>query len=266
MNRTVKIFALTAILGAAFAVAQNKTTPQAHKGAAETTLIGVSLFDTGQKLIAKFGSPNEIQGLALGSTGAGGGAAGSGAGRGGPAGAGAGKSGGTGGGIVPGVEDVFGDPFDTGKTAWQEIQGSSVPGVNAPPPSGGGQASSAGGAKGGGATGGVTQGSGSIVTYTRWVYNKGASRYAFVLDKFSRVVQIEAFGLWDSRVKTRRGAMFGSSFGTLVKKYNAPDGYEINGDTIVMRYLSRDHVAFRLQRTDPKKGHVVTGIVVAAGK
>ena len=104
------------------------------------------------------------------------------------------------------------------------------------------------------------------MTFTRWVYNKGTSRYAFVLDKFNRVVQIEAFGLWDTRVKTKRGAKFGSSFGTLIKKYNAPDGYELNGDTIVMRYLTRDRVAFRLQKTDPKKGHMVTGIVVAAGK
>jgi hypothetical protein len=80
------------------------------------------------------------------------------------------------------------------------------------------------------------------------------------------VVQIEAFGLWDKNVKTKRGVQFGSSFGTLIKRYNAPDGYELNGDTMVVRFLERDRVAFRLQRVDPKKGHVVTGVVVAAGK
>ena len=272
MKRTVKIFALTAILGAAFAVAQNGSTPQAHKGSAETTLVGVSLFSTGQSLIAKYGSPNEIQGLALGSTASTSNSAGAQGGRGGPSAAGAPKGqGGGGGGMQAGTgADVVGDPFDTGKTDWQ-AQATTGPDGSGP---GGGQVAGApkgsmagaGGGSAGGSVGGSTQGSGSVVIYTRWVYNKGASRYAFVLDKFNRVVQIEAFGLYDSRVKTRRGAMFGSSFGTLVKKYNTPDAYEINGDTIVMRYLNRDHVAFRLQRVDPKKGQVVTGIVVAAGK
>lgn len=268
MKSTVKIFAFTAVLVTAIAFAQNKTAPQGHSGPAETSLVGVSLFDTGQKLIAKFGSPNEIQGLSLGTAaggaGGGGGGAAPGGGRSGPGPVGGGK-----GGAAGSAGDFVGDPFDLGKSAWQVASGASAPGA----PSGGGELTpntpASGGGGGGrqaGVGGGTTQGSSGFVTFTRWVYNKGTSRYAFVLDKFNRVVQIEAFGLWDTRVKTKRGAKFGSSFGTLIKKYNAPDGYELNGDTIVMRYLTRDRVAFRLQKTDPKKGHMVTGIVVAAGK
>ena len=45
-----------------------------------------------------------------------------------------------------------------------------------------------------------------------------------------------------------------------------PDAYEISGDSIVVRYLVRDHVAFRLSRLKAKEPHKVTGIVVAAGK
>lgn len=101
---------------------------------------------------------------------------------------------------------------------------------------------------------------------TRWVYNRGMARYAFILDKFNRVIQIEAVGMNDSKVRTSKGVKFGSSFGSIIRTYKAPDGYEISGSNIVMRYLIMDRVAFRLQKVDPKKPHVVTGIVVAAGK
>ena len=92
------------------------------------------------------------------------------------------------------------------------------------------------------------------------------SKYGFVLDKFNRVVQIEAIGMQDGKVKTRKGIGFGSSFGRLIKTYGTPDGYEINGDTIVVRFLQRNKVAFRLNRLGKDKTHQVTGIVVAGGK
>ena len=102
--------------------------------------------------------------------------------------------------------------------------------------------------------------------YTRWVYRRGMSKYGFVLDKQNRVVQVEAIGLQDGKVHTRRGAAFGTTFGSLIKKYGTPDGYDINGDSIVVRFLQRHKVAFRLNRLAKDKPHQVTGIVVAGGK
>jgi hypothetical protein len=104
------------------------------------------------------------------------------------------------------------------------------------------------------------------VTYTRWVYNRGGSKYGFIIDKFGRVVQIEAIGLYNNKVRTRRGVGFGATFAQIIKKYNAPDGYEIAGDNVLIKYLTRQKVAFRLSRLGEKKPQVVTGIVVAAGK
>ncbi len=273
MNRTLKFIAAAVLAGTVIAVgsAQDKApAPPEHKGTAETSLIGVSLYDSGTKLITKFGSPDEIQPLTIGasSTAAGGGASGapSGGGRFGPSGAGAGqRGGGGGGGAATEAKQMIGDPFDTGMSNYQAV-GGKIPAGAGPPGGGPSIGGGGGGAKMGGPSGGTTQGSASFVEFTRWVYNRGASKYAFVLDKFSRVVQIEAIGMMDSRVKTRRGVGFGTTFGNVIKKYSAPDGYEINGDNIVMRYLTRDRVAFRLQRLDPKKPQVVTGIVIAAGK
>ncbi len=68
----------------------------------------------------------------------------------------------------------------------------------------------------------------------------------------------------DSRVRTRRGVAFGSTFQRVIQAYTAPDSYEINGNTIVVKFLQRERVAFRLQKLSAQGKHVVTGVVVAA--
>lgn len=121
---------------------------------------------------------------------------------------------------------------------------------------------------GAGAPAGSNMGSGfsGRTVFTRWVYNRPSSRYAFILDKFNRVVQIEAIGLQDSKVRTARGIGFGAQFKQIITAYGAPDAYEISGNSLVIRYLVKHKVAFRLNRLGENKPHVVTGIVVAAGK
>lgn len=104
------------------------------------------------------------------------------------------------------------------------------------------------------------------MTLTRWVYNRPTGRYGFVFDKFNRVVQIEALGSRDSRVRTRKGVTYGATVQQLIQKYGAPDAYEIGGQHIILRYLVKDRVAFRLSRLKPKDKHRVTGVVVAAAK
>jgi hypothetical protein len=49
-------------------------------------------------------------------------------------------------------------------------------------------------------------------------------------------------------------------------KASDPDGFDISGNNFTIRFLTRDRVAFRLTQLSTKKSHVVTGIVVAAGK
>lgn len=277
-----KPIALIALLGVysagALVVSAQNSTPQTHKGSAETGLVGIALFDTGAKIVSKFGSPDDIQALTVGTTtgGAAGGSGGSGAaaGRGGPGGppsAGGpggrgrgGSGGGAGGGAIdPGkmIGDPFADPF------FQQQGGSdTVPAGDSrggQPGPGGAPAAPGGGGRSGGVTGSQNN---QDVVYTRWIYKRSGSQYAFVLDRFNRVIQIEAIGLANSSVRTKRGITFGSSFASVIKAYNAPDGYEVNGDNIVVRFLVRDRVAFRLSKVKADKPHVVTGIVVAAGK
>ena len=119
-----------------------------------------------------------------------------------------------------------------------------------------------------GGAGGPSMGSSasSRTVFTRWVYNRPQSRYAFILDKFNRIVQIEAIGLTDGKVRTARGIGFGAQFKQIITAYGAPDAYEISGNSLVIRYLVKHKVAFRLNRLGENKPHVVTGIVVAAGK
>jgi len=190
-------------------------------------------------------------------------------------------------------DDVLNQTFPAGKgAAGRGPAGGGPPGQGGPPggfggpggpPGGfggpGGPPGGFGGAPGrGGAPGFGTPGSGGgipaaggnadNVTFTRWIYNRNSSKFAFVLDRNSRVVQIEAVGLSNPRVKTRKGITFGTGFGQIVKAYrgNNPDGYDINGNNLTVRYLARQKVAYRLSRLGQNKPFVVTGIVVAAGK
>jgi hypothetical protein len=131
----------------------------------------------------------------------------------------------------------------------------------APGPGGGGP-----GGPGGAGPGRGFGGAADAANFTRWVYNRGGSRYGFIIDKFGRVVQIEAIGLQNAKVKTRKGIGFGNTFAQVIKAYRVPDGYEIAGDNVLVKFLTRSKVAFRLSRLGPNKPQVVTGVVVAAGK
>jgi hypothetical protein len=251
---------LAAVAVLALAVgAQERSTPQERPSKpAENRLVGISILDPGMKLLDTFGSPDEIQPLSIGGSGVGpGGGFGGGGGGTGITGA----AGGGGGAATTGV-NMIGDPFNGGSLNQRGPGGGGGPALGGGAPgAGGGQGVGPAGGGGGGAAADTNR-----ILYTRWVYKRGSSKYAFVVDKFNRVVQIEAIGLSDSRVSTSRGIRFGSTFSNVIKAYNVPDAYEISGDSIVIRYLVRDHVAFKLARLKAKEPHRVTGIVVAAGK
>lgn len=260
-----------AIMSLAFAdgTGSNKGLKRSSKGktvataanTAETGLIGVKLYDTGIDIVNKFGSPDEIQdvatgaGGAIGPAGAGGGAAG---GRGG-------GGGNRGGGGASAAADWMTPELDWNPINVQgppSIGGTGGSGVTTPQGGGGGAQGGGGGRAGGGGAAGAD----ARVVYTRWVYRRGNSRYAFVLNRYNQVIQIEAIGSNDPKVATSRGVRYGTQFAEIIKKYGAPDGYEINGNTLVLRYLVKNKVAFRMNRLQTDGKHVVTGVVVAAGK
>ena len=170
-------------------------------------------------------------------------------------------------------DGMIGDPFNTG-TLNQFAPEDDPRGGGGPPsrPSAagaGGGGGSRGGFDPGGGSGGSgieNAGTGASTRFTRWVYKKGTSQFAFVFDRRNRVVQIEAVGLNDYRVKTRRSVKFGSDFSSIIKSYGAPEGYDVGGNNLVVKYLVDTKVAFRLTRTQPNAPHRVTGIVIAAGK
>lgn len=250
---------------------------------AENGLIGIKLYDTGLRVLDVYGTPDQIEPLSGGSV-TNGGNGGPGAGGGMPGGmpgvpGGArGKTSG-GGGAPASASNRMSDSFDFGDTVLMQRPGGGMmgaPGVEGPPamgaggpgagPGGSGGPGRGGPAAGGAGVPGANGGSADRVTFTRWVYNREGSKYGFIIDKQGRVVQIEAIGLDNARVKTKRGIGFGATFASVMKGYQQPDGYEIAGDNLTVKYLVHDNVAFRLSRLGTKKPQVVTGIVVAAGK
>ncbi len=264
---SITTLALAALLVSAPAGAQRRraTTGSARSGA-EGGLLGVKLYDSGLRVVSLYGNPDQIQPIAGGGTAAGGGGGagaeggrGSRSGLGGPAGRG-------------GLDNMIRPEDENEISSRQNVQpGPPPPPTTAGAQGGGGSAPSGGGGAPGGS---APSGGGGTTTstsgdFTRLVYTKSGSKFGFVLDKFNRVVQIEAIGLQNSRVKTRRGIGFGSTFSQVMKAYGVsspPDGYDVAGDQVTVKFLTRQRVAFRLTKLGGRQAHVVTGIVVAAGK
>src|SRR5437762_2339575 len=87
-----------------------------------------------------------------------------------------------------------------------------------------------GGGAGGGGRGGARGGAAlAAEQYIRWVYNRDGCRYGFILDKNNRVVQIEAIGIENKKVHTKRGIGFGDTFKDVMERYQVPEGYQISG-------------------------------------
>lgn len=295
LNKGFKIvtaITLSTALVASFADAgtSQKKSSGSYSGP-ETGLLGVKLYDSGLRVISLYGNPDSISTVNAGTTssapGGGGppggfggsgsrGGGGGGGGRPTPGVPGAGASSGADkstfpNGLIPGT---FGDPIP-------DMQSGGSPQLAPPGPGGGSQGGGRGpvgpsgpggspGVPGRGGAGGAGGGSASESTlFTRWSYTRNGCKLAFVIDKFDRVIQIEAIGLQNARIKTRRGVGFGSTFSQVMKAYAStiePDGYDISGNNFTIRFLTRQRVAFRLSQLSNKKAHVVTGIVVAAGK
>jgi hypothetical protein len=248
----------------------------ASKSGAETGLVGIKLYDTAIDLVRRFGNPDDVQTVGGGGGGAVGPAGGGGQGAAaGGARAGGGRGGGAAGGssvaewmLPPSNKDAFStiglfqggqEPTFAGAGAGGAAggQGGGAPTAAGAPGAGGG---------GGQGAGGAQQGQDARILYTRWVYKRGNSRFAFILNRYGQIIQIEAIGSNDSRVVTNRGTRYGAKFADIIRAYGVPDAYEINGNSLVVRYLVKNKVAFRLNRLKDDAPHVVTGIVVAAGK
>ena len=163
--------------------------------------------------------------------------------------------------MIPGEFDFGGGIPDFQKAGAATVGMAPPPGGNGAPTNPNTKGAGPGAGGGGGGTGSTDR-----ILYTRWIYNRNASKFGFILDQWNHVVQCEAIGIQPGKARTRRGITFGSTFAQIIEKYKDPDGYEISGDNIVVRYLSQAKCAFRLNRLGANKPYVVTGIVVAAGK
>ena len=265
MNKRFLSLALISVVCTVFAVAgaeaQKAKKVTVGRTVAEKGLVGVNLYDSANKVLQLYGSPNQLQSVGVGGAAVGpvGGPTGGGPGGAGRPGGGA-RGGGGGGGIAPtGIDQVFGSQGYgfADELLRQDLSGQSGLGGGG----GGGGGGQRAGAAGGG--GGATE---QKILFTRWIYNRTSSKYSFIVDKNFRVVQIEAIGINDPKVRTAKGLSFGANFARIINSYGTPDAYGISGDNIVIHFLQRHKVAFRMSRLGASKEHVITGIVIAGGK
>lgn len=247
---------------------------------AETGLAGINLYDSGLKVLKVYGNPELISAITVASAadaggGEGGPPGGFGGGRGGarpPSGGGSGPAGAA---AAPSSLGLFPGDIAGGSDQWVPVPdrqrgAPQAAGMDIPDgPPGGGNGGGGGRAGGGAAPAGGGNTASESTTFTRWQYTKNGTKLSFIIDKFNRVLQIEAIGLVNKNISTKRGVGFGNTFQTVMNKYapaNEPDGYDLAGNNFTIRFLTRSRVAFRLTQLGGKNPHVVTGIVVSAGK
>ena len=101
---------------------------------------------------------------------------------------------------------------------------------------------------------------------TRWVYSLKQSKYSFIIDKHGRVIQIEVLGLSDSKVVTRKKVTLGDDFAKISRCYGSPEYYKLSNNQVIVSYMNKHRVLFRLTKTKENKPHKIVGIVVSAGK
>jgi hypothetical protein len=105
------------------------------------------------------------------------------------------------------------------------------------------------------------------VEYVRWVYPKAESRYSFLIEvKSGRVVQIEVIGIADPIAKTSQGIKLGDHFSQVLGRYKTPEQYKFGEKEIVVSYVGKYNVLFRLSKNEENKPHRVVGIAVTSGR
>ncbi len=91
-----------------------------------------------------------------------------------------------------------------------------------------------------------------------WVYNFAKNKtLEFILDSKGLVLQIAAFGVEWSGMKTAKGITLGDTYKEVILAYGFPESHSISGINMVLRYANSDRVAFTLV------GNQVVGITIA---
>lgn len=249
MKNKQVLFAVTALVGVlcvtgvGWAQAGQKTTT---KQVVNTGLLGIKLLDPHTRVLQVWGNPTRIEPLQVKQD------------QGTPSGGGM-------------TENPFGmvgpsGPAPAGPVAMGPA-GVGGPAKGGPPgmvgPTmgpGGIPVAGAGGPAGG--TGGGFEGE-MTTTVTRWVYKRGGTEYAFVIDDDNRVIQIDAKGFSGAAVAAG-GIRLGSTFQQVMSVYKNPDRYDFKGGTMQLRFLNNSHVVFQFVTLNGVQR--VVYISVAAGK
>jgi hypothetical protein len=159
----------------------------------------------------------------------------------------------------------YGDPSEVrlGARAAQQ-QPSANPmagGMEMPPPGlAGGEMPPPGMANpfGGPSAGQQNQGVGSGREIT-WIYRFAKNKsLEFIIDPEGRVLQIAAYGIEWSGLRTAKGIVLGDAYKKLILTYGFPESHEQSGGgEMVIKYANSDRVAFTLL------GNQVVGITIA---
>lgn len=85
----------------------------------------------------------------------------------------------------------------------------------------------------------------------------------FIINPDGRIMQIAAFGTDWPTLKTSKGIALGvSTYKDLLGKYGFPEGQDVSGNNLVMRYVNKHRVIFTLLGMPGKMPYTVVGVTI----
>jgi len=80
----------------------------------------------------------------------------------------------------------------------------------------------------------------------RWIYELKNIILEFTLDRFGTVLQIRVIGERWHGARTSKGLTLGSTYKQVLTRYGFPEVHEYHGNTLIVGYPERHHLAFAL--------------------
>jgi hypothetical protein len=130
-----------------------------------------------------------------------------------------------------------------------------------------------GGRFGGGAAGGVGQFGQTVSTLApqqevTWIYDRKVDNnlvsYEFLIGPDGHVIQIRVSGYKGGNARTQRGAVLGSSYKDVIRKYGYPEEHYQVGRVLVASYRNKAHVQFQFMNDRNTANPLTAGNKVVA--
>ncbi len=105
---------------------------------------------------------------------------------------------------------------------------------------------------------------GTDFNFTRWTFQRKSSRYSFVLNPNGEILLIEAQGLEDSKVQTKKNITLGDLFSKAIAQYGNPDKYTKIKNNLLVNYQNKYGLVLGITKENHSSKYLISQIIISA--